>query len=662
LCNREPRYYGSHVSDIKKTKTVLQFFFCLVLLLSCIYVHAQKEEAWKEWLREVEPIITKAEKSVFESLRTEEDKMRFINSFWKVRDPDPQTRQNEYKLEYYRRLNYVKNHFRSTRSDQGRIYMILGEPAERNSYSGSEQVVDSEVWTYYGEERPGLPPVMNLLFYRRENFGEFRLFYPGADTPLDILSPGYRYGRNSSIQAFNEIRKSYAELADATLSVIPGEGIPGMPATSTSSSHVFAQIFTLPEKEASETYLRGFQSIEGVVDVTYSFKEMPGSVTIAVSENRGYKFLNYSVLPDVIHTSKIADNLYSAKLNLNLRIEDMYGRTIYQRERNIDFKIGDIEKKIIEEKKVMFSGFTPIIDGVFNVNIIFSNKTTEEFLIHKERIELNNKTVPVLLGFKVDDIQSDRFMPFSTDKYKMLFDPRFVFNKTDSIEGIVFTENKPDIHLIRVEDEKDSIEVQDVVKHGRYFVFKQPLAEVRSSNYYLSVKTEDGEAYRKIIAVLPFLAEKPEIYEWSDPPSSGHAYNFEIATQHLNSGNIHVSLEYFNKLPENLWNSFTIPIISRAYYQKRDYEKVVELLERENITKNYSALFLLGNSYLELKQLKKAAEYFEQLRNYGDTAKINQVLGAIFLSLGEREKAKVYFNRANELKNEPEIKEKEKHQ
>jgi GWxTD domain-containing protein len=622
----------------------------------CLPLHAQKKDAAKEWLREVEPIITKAEKTVFEDLKTEEDRMRFINSFWNVRDSDPETRQNEYKLEYYKRLNYVKKHFKSTRSDQGRIYMILGEPTERNSYTGGEQVVDSEVWTYYRENRPGLPPVMNLLFYKRENFGEFQLFYPGMDTALDILSPGYRSGYERARSAYNQLRGIYVELADATLSVIPGEGHPDMPASATSSSHVFAQIYTLPEKEVSDTYLRGFQSIEGIVDVTYSFKEMPGDASIALSKNRGYTFLNYSIMPDAIHLRKIADNIHSARFNLNLRIEDLDGRTIYQQEKKIEFKLDDMEKQALDEKKIMFSGFVPIISGIFNVNIVFSNKSTEEFLIHEERLDLNEKTVHVLLGFKAEEIQSDRFIPFSTDRHKISFDPRSVFNKTDSIEGIVFTEDTPDIRLIPVDNEDDFIDVQDVVKQGRYFLFSLPLADVSSSNYYLSIRIRDEEVYRKVVAVLAFLAEKPEGYEWSDPPTSGPAYNFEIGTQYFNTGNIQKSLEYYNKLPESLWNSVTIPIIAKAYYRNKDYERVIDLLEREDVTKDYSVLFLLGNSSLELKQLEKAAGYFEQLRNYGDTVKINQVLGAISLSLGDREKAKTYFDRAKELEKKPEVK------
>jgi len=84
----------------------------------CISLYAQRDAA-KEWLREVEPIITKAEKTVFEDLKTEEDRMRFINSFWNVRDSNPETRENEYKLEYYRRLNHVNRYYKGTRSDRG---------------------------------------------------------------------------------------------------------------------------------------------------------------------------------------------------------------------------------------------------------------------------------------------------------------------------------------------------------------------------------------------------------------------------------------------------------------------------------------------------------------------------------------------------------------
>jgi GWxTD domain-containing protein len=638
---------------MKKTPASPKILFLLIPLLAGIHALAQQEEPWKDWLREVDPIMTNAEKSVFHGLKTEEDRMRFIDSFWKARDRDPQIPQNEYKLEYYRRISYAKKNLEGIRSDRGRIYLILGEPTERRTFAGSEKFVDAELWTYYGEGRPGLPPVMNLVFFRRGDAGNLRLFYPGVDTALDVISPAYMYSVDNAVVAYDEIRKSDIELADATLSVIPGEGVPGAPATATLSNHVFAQIYTLPENEISNGYLRGFRSIEGTVDVTYSSKEMPGHVLTALSRNNGYTFLNYSIAPEVIHLTKLAADQHTAELHLNLKIEALGGKTVYQQERNIEFRLDDKEEKALRENKIMFSGFLPVIPGAFNIKIVLSNKTTQEFLVYEESFESSESTVPFLYGYGITEIPSDRFRPFSTEKYKLSIDPRSVFNKTDSLEGAIFTDKKPSIHLTAVEDEKDSLEITDIVQADSYFLFKQPLADLKSGSYNLVVKVGDQDVCKKIVAVLPYLVARPDAYEWTDPPGSGPAYDFEIATQHLNRGETKAALERFSILPDTFWNSRTKPIIARAYYRDKNFEKVIEVLEGKDVIKDYSVLFLLGNSSLELKQLNKAAGYFEQLRGYGDTAKINQVLGAIFLSLGEREKAKVYFDRAKDLEKRP---------
>ncbi|MFQ6109954.1 MAG: hypothetical protein ACE5L7_10435, partial [Candidatus Aminicenantales bacterium] len=69
----------------------------------------------------------------------------------------------------------------------------------------------------------------------------------------------------------------------------------------------------------------------------------------------------------------------------------------------------------------------------------------------------------------------------------------------------------------------------------------------------------------------------------------------------------------------------------------------------DDVIKNYSVLLLLGNASLKLKNLEKAAFYFEEIRKFGDTAKINRTLGAIYYTLGERDKAKIYWERAKKL-------------
>jgi tetratricopeptide (TPR) repeat protein len=75
----------------------------------------------------------------------------------------------------------------------------------------------------------------------------------------------------------------------------------------------------------------------------------------------------------------------------------------------------------------------------------------------------------------------------------------------------------------------------------------------------------------------------------------------------------------------------------------------LDLLEKDGVERTYAVLLLLGNSCLELKKLDRAAVYFEQVRKYGDTPENNRTLGAIYFSLGDKEKAKTYWDRADAL-------------
>lgn len=631
----------------KKITLLLIFFTSFPCVLR---PSTKKSDLWKNWQKEVDLIMTKAEKNVFKSLETEEDRKRFQESFWKVRDPDPETPQNEYKMEFYSRRQYAETNLEGANSDRGQIYILLGKPWEKKDFSAGERVVDCKLWTYKAEGRSDLPAFMYLLFYRPQNFGRYRQFHPGIHSALDIINPGLLLEITSKYEAYSFIRSYFPQLARATRSIVPAEGGPFPGPSFTFSGSLFAKIYRLPEKEVEQIYLNSFKSLEGTVDVSYSVKEIGGKGIILLSENRGFRFLNYSIIPDVIHMSETSENLFTATISINMRIEDLEGKTIHQQGRNINMEINDPDKKAtLEKRKLLFKDFAPIVEGDFDVSITLSNKSSNEFFIYKERININEKTVPVLVGFKIKEINSNNFMPFSADGYKMLLDPRLIFNKTDSLEGIIFSEQPHHIHLTSLEDENNSIEIKDIVKQGNLCIFRQPLINIKSDKYYLNIRNEKEEIYNKIISVLSSAAEKPMEHERSESSSSNFKYLFSLAQQYFNKGNVDKAIEYFKKLPEDQWNSKTLPSIAHAYYEKKDYEKVIELLEKENVTKNYAILLLLADSSLELKRLPKAAEYYEMIRKYGDTVKINRTLGDIYNSLGDEKKAKIYWDRAKKL-------------
>ena len=94
---------------------------------------------YKKWLNEdVVWIITDEERAAFKQLSNDEERDNFIEAFWQRRDPTPDTEENEYKEEHYRRIAYANEHFAAGipgwKSDRGRIYIMYGPADEVDSH------------------------------------------------------------------------------------------------------------------------------------------------------------------------------------------------------------------------------------------------------------------------------------------------------------------------------------------------------------------------------------------------------------------------------------------------------------------------------------------------------------------------------------------------
>ena len=92
-------------------------------------------QTYKRWLNEdVVYIITPEELSAFKHLSNDEERDQFIEQFWLRRDPTPDTPENEYREEHYRRIAEANEKFPAGmpgwKTDRGRIYIIWGPPNE----------------------------------------------------------------------------------------------------------------------------------------------------------------------------------------------------------------------------------------------------------------------------------------------------------------------------------------------------------------------------------------------------------------------------------------------------------------------------------------------------------------------------------------------------
>jgi GWxTD domain-containing protein len=102
-------------------------------------LNIELSKTYKKWLNEdVVWIITDQERAAFKQLSNDEERDNFIEAFWQRRDPTPDTEENEYKEEHYRRIAYTNEHFAAGipgwKTDRGRIYIMYGPADEVDSH------------------------------------------------------------------------------------------------------------------------------------------------------------------------------------------------------------------------------------------------------------------------------------------------------------------------------------------------------------------------------------------------------------------------------------------------------------------------------------------------------------------------------------------------
>jgi GWxTD domain-containing protein len=96
-------------------------------------VRQELKGAYKSWLeQDVAYIITDEERAAFKNLSNDEEREAFIENFWLRRNPSPDSPENEFREEHYRRIAYANEHYAAGRAgwrtDRGHIYIAYGPP------------------------------------------------------------------------------------------------------------------------------------------------------------------------------------------------------------------------------------------------------------------------------------------------------------------------------------------------------------------------------------------------------------------------------------------------------------------------------------------------------------------------------------------------------
>ncbi len=362
---------------------------------------AEEHRVWLE--EEVVWIITETEREVFLGLSSFEEREFFIEAFWQRRDPAPATRENEFRTEHYERLDYANRYLGRDaprpgwQTDRGKYWIILGEPRTRESFDGLNEVVSAELWIYQGDTRLGLPPRFNLLFFKKEDIGEYELYHPWADGPDALVRRGELL-RNRQNQAVDILETVSMDLARASLVVdLTDPSADFLRATNTiapvldtvrpsmSVDKNFVDITESPQKQVDLDEIEGFLRHGDRVSAEYSFRFVTSEADFSVFFGpRNTPFLNYTVklAPEDFSLERNEDAAeYVTTLDIELELRRPEGPLVAMHRNSPMIRLTESEQRSASGQPFAYRDNLPVLPGDYEVSVVVRNRATSQYTV-----------------------------------------------------------------------------------------------------------------------------------------------------------------------------------------------------------------------------------------------------------------------------------------
>lgn len=662
-------------------------FLLLIALIFFVFpLLSQKtnlSQEHKDWLATVDPIITKTEKEVFLLLKTDEERNRFIQVFWKQRDPMPDTPENEFYEEYMKRIQFADATFgrqtskTGSQTERGYYYLLLGPPLERQIYDTTSQFLPLELWYYKGEERFGLPPYFYLLFYQPQGIGEYRLYYPG-EGPEKLVVPSFSGRILTRDQAFKIIKEISAEVANASLSYLPGEGSLGM-GTISSSNTIISNVHSLAEKKFPDAYARTYLDYKDYVETEYSHNFFESNHTVKVFENFNQPFIHWAVEPKKVSFG-FFEGVYYAAFNLLLKLEDMQGNSVLEREEEISLKITPEQYKEHERQLFSIQDVFPVISGNFRLFFLLKNKTAKDFTSFQTEVFIPEKNSGPFLSDlllyhsrqELGENEARTFKAFSFEGSQFLFNAENNFlpqeemgvfcqlhNLSPIIEGssatLLFEIFSLEKNLPVLSQRKALEEVLDAGSGG-IEVSPVSLGSLKPGYYRTQVSILDASGDRILSKRDNFilLSQPYPVMPWSyakqHRPFPEPGQLFTLATQCFMTQKYEQAHSYLEQAIKMKDEPATRLLLARVLFALHRYQdSLTAVFPLYQSGEKREAARLIAANYAALKDWTSALVYLEELMEQATEIGVLNLAAECYLNLDQPEKALPLLRRSLEL-------------
>jgi len=335
------------------------------------------ETPYRKWLNEdVVYIITDEEKAAFKRFQTDDEREQFIEQFWLRRDPTPDSAENEYKEEHYRRIAYSNERFASGipgwKTDRGRMYIMYGPADEVESHpsggtyerpweegGGTTSTFPFEKWRYRYLE--GIGTDIIIEFVDPTMTGEYRMTMDPSEKDALLYVP------NAGLTMMEQMGlASKADRFTRTDGTRLGTGTMPLPARMQQFERLeqFARLHKPPEIK--------FKDLEAAVTskITYNLLPMKARADYI-------RVTNSSILTNVTLQFDRRDLQFQDKEGVQTAIVNIYGRVTSMSRRVVnvfeDVVTVEAPAALLQEAvkgASVYQKTVPLAPGLYRLNIV----------------------------------------------------------------------------------------------------------------------------------------------------------------------------------------------------------------------------------------------------------------------------------------------------
>ena len=332
---------------------------------------------WKKWLNEdVVYIITEEEKRAFKQLKTDEERQQFVEAFWLRRDPTPDTEENEYKEEHYRRIAYSNDHYASGipgwKTDRGMIYIKYGAPDEVDSHpsggsyerpieegGGETSTYPFEDWRYRYIDGVGTNVIIE--FVDQTMSGEYHISLDPEEKDALLYVPGA--GLTMSEQMGMADKTQRFQRTDGTHLGTGNQPLP-------ESMNEFTRLEQYANLMKAPTIK--FKDLDAVVNSNIRYNTLPMQVRVDY-----IRVTDATVYANVSVQFKNSDLNYATKDKISKATVNIYGRITTLTRKSVNWFEDTVSAEVPAEMlqqamngSQIYSKRVPLAPGTYRLNVV----------------------------------------------------------------------------------------------------------------------------------------------------------------------------------------------------------------------------------------------------------------------------------------------------